>query len=220
MFSRSTNLPPVCSQLGAVPREGNQPEPSSSSSVPPPPDNLRQFLEKSKILPEQVAFMDKLDISKLADTEIDPVANVSLKSSLLMYQNLLQEPEPSKAVKPAVGLSQNGSNSASSDVSVFGHVTFQPSEGKPRDTNRWQLVLGRPYRGCCDSVPVSSFCSRLISVGVRENANTVEFFRFVLANLEMSINVEVINHLTAHGVVEDSQAPARLHCLILFVRVS
>jgi hypothetical protein len=51
------------------------------------------------------------------------------------------------------------------------------------------------YQGNSDPVQISSLFQKLISVGVRESLSDTEFYRFVLANFDIDINVEIINYL-------------------------
>jgi hypothetical protein len=60
--------------------------------------------------------------------------------------------------------------------------------------------------------------SLLISYGVKEHANSVEFFRFVIYNLSSDVTVEVVNHLIKANCMGDEYSSKRLSILYDFLK--
>jgi hypothetical protein len=211
-------------QMGAVVPGTQSPlrisgsEVNSSISPPTVPgfdeDVLRLF-KTYRIGAQNIEVMSEIDISKIVDVfESDPVKNICLKSNLsLIRKKTLPIPQ-------VPGVSTPDSVSVESRKSVFGSVIFPEGSGKSRDTNKWPLVLGRRYQGVSDSVPVSSFCNLLISYGIKESANSVEFYRFVMSNLESDVVSQLVSHLITKGCIEDSTAAIRLSHLYEYLKTS
>ena len=213
MNPSSCVLPP---QLGAVPGEVEPDAPSRPSSTESLPEDVTNFLSKLDIPSFNLQFLTDEELSTACQTfENDLLKSLSLKSKLLSIKSSLNTSNCNSGSK---SLNKNPEVSNNSECGKFGSIYFPKQCDKPRDTNTWPLVLHRTYRGFCDTVPVSAFCARLVSVGIRENASDIEFFRYVLANLDMSINVEAINYLSSIGVVDDLHASIRLPSFYKFLK--
>ena len=225
--SEPPNPSPPPPQLGAsVPGAETRPDP-----VPVPPDVAR-LLDRMAFSPDDVLNIDRSDMAKICDLfEQDPLAKISLKVHLISFYKAIQhlkqlesrttaviETAPPVATPVISNPRPEQPPSVSSDRSVFGSVVFPPRPENSRDTNRWQPVLGRLYKGSSDPVPISSLCQKLISVGIRESLSNVEFYRFVLANFDIDIHVEIVNYLEKQNCVEDTNAAARLSHLYNFLK--
>ena len=182
-------------------------------------EDVSLLLKKLNISKENVLYMERSDIVTLADIyEKDPAKNIVLRTNFMALRDKLLVP-----TLPRERPEEQNKSVASVDTarfSTFGSAFFPDADNvaRPRETPKWPLVLGRTYRGFSDSVPVSSFCSKLISVGIRESLSNVEFYRMVMENLDIDLNVEAINYLIKHGVVDDSKAAQRLSCLYDFLK--
>jgi hypothetical protein len=98
---------------------------------------------------------------------------------------------------------------------------FEDSNGsvsKNRDINKWPLVLNRRFDGTADSCSISKFCTLLISYGVKQHANSVEFFPFVIYNWSSDVTVEVVNHPIKENCMEDEYSSKRLSILYDFLK--
>ena len=219
----SSKNPP---QLGAS-DPGRQPPPepsSSSSSTPSPTPDVVSFMDRLRFSVTDLLSLDNSDVLKLVDLlEPDPVGKIVLKTHIFSFCKAMTPSEPpsvppSPPPIPPVNTTPDVPVSISSETSMFGKVSF-PHKNEPlRDTNRWKSVLGRLYQGNSDSVPISSLCQKLISVGVRESLSNIEFYRFVLANFDIDINVEIVNYLEQQNSVEDTNAVSRLSLLYQFLK--
>ena len=170
-----------------------------------------------------ITSLEKEDLIKVAElSEPNPLAQILLRGNLLSIKSQLSPTSnsiPAEVNNDPVETEANSQSQVTTSTdSTFGSVVFPSKTDKVRDTNRWPLVLGRRYKGTSDPIPISAFCNQLISIGIREAASNVEFFRFVLGNLETSINVEVVNFLISKGIMEESKAAVRLPALFEFLK--
>ncbi len=139
-----------------------------------------------------ITSLEKEDLIRVAElSEPNPLAQILLRGNLLSIKSQLSptsNPIPAEVNNDPVETEANSQSQVTTSTdSTFGSVVFPPKTDKVRDTNRWPLVIGRRYKGTSDPIPISAFCNQLISIGIREAASNVEFFRFVLGNLETSI---------------------------------
>ena len=211
----------------AAPTHANSP---SSPLVTP---DVKRLMERLNFSSQDLLNIDRNDLTKICDLfEPDPLEKISLKVhflSLVQSLKAVKQQETtnvpaSRTIVNSIPTDQTvrlppveqpviGSPpverppSVDSEQSLFGSVAFPSRLEKSRDTNRWTPVLGRLYKGSSDSVPISSLCQKLISVGVRESLSNVEFYRFVLANFDIDINTEIINFLEKQNCVEDTLLP-------------
>jgi hypothetical protein len=186
-----------------------------NSSIPPAfndfSNDVRRFMDDFDLKLENILLFSDIEIAKLVSAfEKDETKSIILLNRL----NLIR-----KSSKPAT-VDVKDTVSVSSKSSNFGAVLFPDSHPnfKPRDVNKWPLVLGRPFKGTNDSTSISKFLTLLISYGIKESANSIEFFRYVLFNLSPEINVEIVNYLLSKEVMEDTISSARLTHLYSYLQ--
>ena len=180
---------------------------------------------KTRDLPvDVVSFMKNFDLEMdnillFSDAELEKLVKVFEKDDTLSILLLNRLKKLRQSPKIPISVIKD-SNSTTSKISNFGPVLFPDvhQTHKCRDVNKWPLVLSRTFRGSNDSVSISKFLTLLISYGVKESANTIEFFRYVLFNLSPEINVEVVNFLLSKEIMEDSNSSQRLTQLYTYLK--
>jgi hypothetical protein len=182
------------------PNVGQPHSPTNNDSALP--DDVVRFMSSFDLERENILLFSDSQLEKLVNVfERDETKSILLLNRLTKFRQ--DSKFPASAIKESVSVASKSSN--------FGTVLFPDSRNsKPRDVNKWPLVLGRTFRGTSDSVSVSKFLTLLISYGIKESANSIEFFRYVLFNLTPEINVEIVNYLLNKEVMEDSNSSLRL----------
>jgi hypothetical protein len=183
-----SSMPRNSPQLGAVPGSAALPiaeipreQVATSTSSSSLPSDVAKFMDTFDLRMANILLFSDDELRRLVKSfEPDDSAFILLFNRLTV---LRQENRTSS--------SSNSNAPVSTKFGNFGQVTFPDIRTGHRDVNKWPHVLGRTFQGISDSISVSKFCTLLVSYGIKESTNCIEFFRFVLYNLTPEVNVEV-----------------------------